>query len=161
MTKSLFLVLLTVTFFSSVHAQNNHNNQSQLYNQILEQDSIFFAAFNRCDTVTYRTYLTDDFEFYHDLGGLHKLDEEMQSMREMCARNSNIRRELIKSSLEVHELGDYGALEIGVHRFFHTNPGQTEHESGTYKFVQIWRKSGASWKLARVISYDHGKMNNN
>lgn len=161
MIKTLFLVLLTVISLSSVHAQNNRNNQSDLYNKIIEQDSIFFAAFNHCDTVTYRKYLTEDFEFYHDLGGLHYLDEEMQSMREMCARNSHIRRELIKSSLEVHKLGDYGALEIGVHRFYHTNPGESEHESGTYKFVQVWQKEGNDWKLKRVISYDHGKMNNN
>jgi ketosteroid isomerase-like protein len=121
----------------------------------------FFSAFNRCDTNTYRQFFTDDFEFYHDLGGLHYLDEEMQSMREMCARNSHIRRELVKNSLEIHKLGDFGALEMGVHRFFHTNPGQAEKLSGTYKFIHVWKKNKTAWKLSRVISYDHKEMNNN
>lgn len=135
--------------------------QNELYKEIYKQDSIFFSAFNNCDTVAYRKFLTNDFEFYHDLGGLHYLDEEMQSTREMCERNSRIRRELINSTLEVYKLGENGVLEIGVHRFYHTNPGQTEHISGTYKFIHVWRKKDNVWKLSRVISYDHGEMNNN
>ncbi|WP_298738785.1 nuclear transport factor 2 family protein [uncultured Chitinophaga sp.] len=157
MTKRIILIV-TIIFTTLVKSYGQ--SQDELYQEIYRQDSIFFSAFNRCDTVTYRGYLTADFEFYHDLGGLHYLDEEMQSMREMCTRNSHIRRELVKPSLEIHKLGDNGALEIGVHRFYHTNPGQEEHISGTYKFVQVWQRKGKAWQLSRVISYDHGKMNN-
>lgn len=135
--------------------------QSPLYKEILQQDTLFFHAFNQCDTVTYKGFLSPDFEFYHDLGGLHYLDEEMQSMREMCARNSHIRRVLDVGSLEVYPIGEYGALETGVHTFYHTNPGQSEHESGTYKFVNVWQKKDGKWRLTRVMSYGHGKMNNN
>jgi hypothetical protein len=134
--------------------------QEQVYKEIVTQDSLFFTAFNTCDTTTYRRFFTNDFEFYHDLGGLHYLDEEMQSMREMCARNSHIRRELIKSSLEIHKLGEDGALEIGVHRFYHRNEGQPEKVSGTYKFINVWRRKNNAWQLSRVISYDHKEMNN-
>ena len=76
-------------------------------------------------------------------------------------RNTHLRRELIKNTLEVDKLGDYGALEIGIHNFYHTNPGQSEHLSGTYKFINIWQKTKDGWKLSRVISYSHDKMNNN
>lgn len=168
--KPVFILLTILLPFATAYAQNNttgkmhtavDTKQAELYKEILKQDSIFFAAFNSCDTVTYRQYLTSDFEFYHDLGGLHYLDEEMQSMREMCQKNSHIRRQLLKNTLEVHKLGDFGALEIGVHRFYHTNPGQSEHVSGTYKFIHVWQKKDNVWKISRVISYDHGKMNNN
>ncbi|MVT08279.1 nuclear transport factor 2 family protein [Chitinophaga tropicalis] len=153
-------ILATATIIVVAFLKTYGQAQDELYKEIYKQDSIFFSAFNKCDTVTYKKFLTSDFEFYHDLGGLHYLEEEMQSMREMCARNSHIRRELNKNSLEVHKLGENGALEIGVHSFYHTNPGQAEHISGTYKFVQVWQKKDNVWRLSRVISYDHGKMNN-
>jgi len=166
----LIIISMILVPFAMAHAQNNKGGkipsdegakQIELYKEIFKQDSIFFSAFNRCDTLTYRQYLTNDFEFYHDLGGLHYLEEEMQSIREMCQRNSHIRRQLLENTLEVHPLGVDGALEIGVHRFYHTNPGQSEHESGTYKFIHVWQKKGNVWRISRVISYDHGKMDNN
>lgn len=135
--------------------------QTEIYKEIFKVDSVFFQAFNNCDSVTYRTYLTDDLEFYHDLGGVHFLPTEMQSLREMCAMNNHIRRELIKGTLEVYKLGNFGAVEIGIHRIYHTNPGQTEHISGDYKFIHVWEKKDGFWKLKRIISYGHGKMNNN
>lgn len=165
-TKILSFILITsflntATFAQQADTAKSKKVNSDLYNEIFKQDSIFFNAFNNCDSVTYKKHLTNDFEFYHDLGGLHYLDEEMQSIKEMCGRNSNIRRELLKNTLEVYKLGDYGALEIGVHRFYHTNPGETEHLSGTYKFIQVWQKKDNVWKISRVISYDHSQMNNN
>lgn len=153
----LAILTIIVIPFVKIHGQS-HN---ELYNEIYTRDSVFFSAFNNCDTTTYRKFLTNDFEFYHDLGGLHYLDEEMQSIREMCARNSHIRRELVKSSLDIHKLGQNGALETGIHRFYHTNPGQAEHLSGTYKFIHVWQKKDNAWRLSRVISYDHAQMNNN
>jgi hypothetical protein len=157
MVKFITVLLVASISFANVTAQSENN----LNKEIRKQDSLLFDAFNRCDTTAYRKYLSDNLEFYHDLGGVHYIDEEMQSMREMCARNSHIRRELVKTSLEIHKLGENGALEIGVHRFFHTNPGQPERPSGTYKFIHVWQKKNNTWVLSRVISYDHSQMNNN
>jgi ketosteroid isomerase-like protein len=141
-------------------AQPKQDN-TQIFKEIFTLDSVFFQAFNNCDTITYRTFLTEDLEFFHDLGGIHYLPTEMQSMREMCAMNNHIRRELLKGTLEVYKLGDFGAVEIGVHRIYHTNPGQTEHISGEYKFIHVWEKKNDVWKVKRIISYGHDKMNNN
>ena len=135
--------------------------QTEIYKEIYKMDSLIFSAFNNCDSVEYKKYLTDDLEFYHDQGGLHFLDEEMQSIKEMCDRNSHIRRELIKGTLEVYKIGNFGAVEIGVHRIYHTNKGETEHISGDYKFIHLWQKKDGTWKIKRIISYGHDKMNNN
>ncbi|AWG23859.1 nuclear transport factor 2 family protein [Flavobacterium kingsejongi] len=134
----------------------------ELYNEILTADQKLFTAFNNCDTATYRKFIKDDIEFYHDLGGLNiGADYEMKSIEEMCARGNHIRRELVKSSLEVHPIKGYGAIEIGIHNFYHTNKGQKEEKfSGTYKFVQIWEHKDGLWKLARVISYGHNEVHN-
>lgn len=174
LTKLVFYLLLTgwlatVSFAQSVDQLSAGNGKtksegapgSELYRQIARVDSIVFHAFNSCDSLTYRQYFTDDLEFYHDLGGLTvSLDKEMASLQEMCARGTHIRRELIKSSLEVYPLKNYGAVEIGTHRFFHTNKGQKEQISGTYRFVQVWQQKEGQWKIARVISYGHTNVKN-
>lgn len=134
---------------------------TDLYSEIARADSSLFNAFNKCDSGTYKKYFRDDLEFYHDLGGLTiGIKNELQSFREMCARNSHIRRELVKSSLEVYPLENYGAVEIGIHRFFHTNKGQQEKPSGTYKFIHVWQKKEGQWKISRVISYGHDDVKN-
>jgi ketosteroid isomerase-like protein len=133
-----------------------------LYQEVERADSAMFHAFNTCDSDTYKNFTAPDLEFYHDLGGLSVgRDVEMKSFREMCQRGTHIRRELIKNSLEVYSIKNYGAIEIGVHRFYHTNPGQPERVSGTYKFIHVWHRTQNGWQLARVISYAHDHVNNN
>src|ERR1700733_9758564 len=137
----------------------NKAPHTALYTEIFRADSIVFGAFNNCDSVTYKKYLADDLEFYHDIGGLSVgVKIEMQEFREMCARGTEIRRALVSGTLEVYPIGDYGALEIGTHQFFHTNKGEGEKPSGTYKFINIWRKTAGGWKISRVISYGHEHM---
>jgi ketosteroid isomerase-like protein len=164
---SIIALLSGTTIFGQKQIKKNAKKadlvsaqHTDIYYEILKVDSAFFQSFNTCDTITYRKFLTDDLEFYHDLGGVHYLPTEMQSMREMCAMNNHIRRELFKNTLEVYKLGDFGAVQIGVHRIYHTNPGQSEHISGDYKFIHVWQKADGAWKLKRIISYDHAKMNN-
>ncbi|MDV7698687.1 nuclear transport factor 2 family protein [Chryseobacterium soli] len=138
------------------------NKQSaELFNQISKEDSLVFEAFNQCDTLNYRKHFKDDLEFYHDLGGLTiGIENEMKSIREMCSRGNNIRRELVDGSMEVYPLKNYGAVEIGVHRFYHRNKGQSEKLSGEYKFIHIWQFADGMWKISRIISYGHDVMNN-
>jgi ketosteroid isomerase-like protein len=160
-----FLVLaifsLSAGFTQQGDASNSNNAKSALCREIFHTDSILFNAFNNCDSDTYRKFFTDDLEFYHDLGGLSVgIKTEMQEFSEMCSRGTHIRRELVKGSLEVYPIRNYGAIEIGIHRFFHTNRGQQEKPSGTYKFIDIWQKKDGQWKISRVISYGHDDMKN-
>lgn len=163
------LLLLFTIFFSSVSfAQevekkkgNGLTDHAGLTASILKVDSALFSAFNNCDSTLYKQFFTGDLEFYHDLGGLNiGLDKEMQSFRDMCNRGTHLRRELIKNSVEVYPIKDYGAVETGIHRFYHTNSGEQEKLSGTYKFVNVWQFKNNKWKLARVISYGHDGMSN-
>lgn len=158
MRYSLLLILLLSATLT--HAQAPVFTAT-LYRQIAQADSSVFAAFNRCDSVAYKPFFAPDLEFYHDLGGLAAGRQvEMQSLREMCARGTHIRRELLKSTLEVHPLKGYGAVEIGVHRFYHTNKGQVEKLSGTYKFIHVWQRTVTGWRITRIISYGHEEVNN-
>jgi ketosteroid isomerase-like protein len=164
-SKFLGFVLLAIFSVFSVSAQSDtvklNKTKSDLYLEIFQADSTLFNAFNNCDSITYKKFFTDDLEFYHDVGGLSVgINIEMQEFREMCERGTHIRRELLKGALEVYPIKNYGAIEIGIHRFFHTNKGQQEKPSGTYKFIQVWQKKDGQWKISRVISYGHDDMKN-
>jgi ketosteroid isomerase-like protein len=144
-----------------IKSENGFDSSTELYREIFQADSALFDASNNCDSAAYKKFFADDLEFYHDIGGLsvgRKI--EMQGFREMCARGSHIRRELVKGSLEVYPIKNYGAIEIGIHRFFHTNSGQQEKLSGTYKFIHVWHKKDDQWEISRVISYGHDEMKN-
>ena len=51
-------------------------------------------------------------------------------------------RTIVPGSLEVYPLKDYGAVEIGVHRFHH--PGQPEEGVGEAKFITLWHYKDGS-----------------
>jgi ketosteroid isomerase-like protein len=134
-------------------------DQQSLFGQVITFDSIFFQALNNCDLKTYDSFLTDDFEFYHDRAGLTKSREaEMKSMSLFCGeqrQRQKLRRELIRESVEVSQIKDFGAVETGRHRFFLVIDEKTEKVIEEAKFINVWQKQPNGWKLSRVISYNH------
>lgn len=125
----------------------------ELVETIARLDEKTFDAFNAHNAAALMSMFTDDVEFYQDNDGLKNYQECFGDFKKMFATATDIRRELVQGSLEVYPIKDYGAIEIGSHRFCHTENGK--EECGTFKFVQIWRKTGDSWKMSRVISYGH------
>ena len=125
----------------------------ELFRTIASLDTAVFDAFNRCDLPTFGRFFIDDLEFYHDKDGLMR---SRQSLLDAVKANicGKVSRELVPGTLEVHSMDGYGALEIGVHRFHH--PGRDDTEPvGEGKFIHLWQKTDAGWKITRVISYDH------
>jgi hypothetical protein len=62
-----------------------------------------------------------------------------------------VTRELLPGSIEVYPIPNYGAVEMGAHRFHNS----TENDKGSSrfsKFVHIWHNEGGNWRLARVVS---------
>jgi hypothetical protein len=56
-------------------------------------------------------------------------------------------------TIEVYPIRDYGAIEVGVHRFCHRENGRDV--CGTFKFTQVWRRTASGWQVSRALSYDH------
>lgn len=144
--------------------QATTGSEKILFRQIINADSTFFQSLNNCDLKTYESFLTDDFEFYHDKGGLTKSrDSEMKSMTSFCGeqrQRQKLRRELIRESVEINPIKDYGAVETGRHRFFLVIDDKTEKLIEEAKFTNIWQNQTTGWKLSRVISYDHRPLSN-
>ncbi len=116
-------------------------------------DSALFAAFNARDLAKLQTFFASDLEFYQDNEGLENYAETMKDFREMARQSSPIIRTLVAGSLEVYPIKNYGAIEVGSHRFCHTENGRPD--CGTFKFLHVWRKTGRTWQLSRVVSYAH------
>jgi ketosteroid isomerase-like protein len=135
----------------------------ELYDQIAAMDRTLFAAvFDSCDIATLATLVTDDFEFYHDKDGLSSTSgaQFVKAIEGMCARQKTgvdyrARRELVADSMQVYPLNNYGAIQVGKHRFYQLLPGEPEKLVEISLFTNVWKKDAAGWKLARVLSYDH------
>lgn len=138
----------------SINTKANKAPVSQsLYDEIAHMDSVLFNAFNNHDMETFKTLFATDLEFYHDKGGLTDYNYSIQSFKNTIAQNNGLRRELVKGSLEVYPIKDYGAIQVGAHTFCHPENGKMD--CGTFKFVHVWKKINGEWKITRVISYDH------
>jgi hypothetical protein len=146
---------LFLTIFSKAQLSDDSGIKTDLYDTIYLMDSIFFNAFNTCDTTKTKLLFTNDLEFYHDAGGLTNYDQNLESIRYRCGGTTKVRRELVTGSLEVYPIKNYGAIEIGRHRFYYTEVGKEEKLDGTFKFIHIWVHKNNEWKISRAISFDH------
>lgn len=153
------LVFILAVLINPVQAKAEAQSAdtAELYAEILNMDRTLFGAFNACDLDTYKLIVSEDLEFYDDRFGLNtSRDKEILSFKDRCGpdNKSKVRRELIEEELEVHRLGEYGALQIGAHNFYVVVEGE-EKLVETARFIHIWKKHNGSWTVGRVVSYDH------
>ena len=134
-------------------ARGAASSPSDLRSAIAAADSALFAAFNQRDLITLRSFFTRDLEFYQDNEGVENYAQTMKDFGQMFGQPASIRRELVPGTLEVYPIRNYGAMEVGRHRFCHVENGSDN--CGTFSFVHIWRKTTAGWKISRVVSYGH------
>lgn len=134
-------------------ALNPSSASPELYDTIRKMDSLLFDGFNRQDLEVQKQIFDRDVEFYHDKGGLTRYEQVMENTKRLFAMNNGLKRTLIAGSLEVYPIKDFGAIEIGMHRFCHRENGKDD--CGTFRFLHVWKSTPAGWKLTRVISYGH------
>lgn len=125
-----------------------------LYEELARMDSaVFDAAFVQCDAEKNQSFFSEDIEFYHDLTGFESGEQVRETFRTLlrnCPRKQGVTRELVAGSLRVYPINDYGAVQMGIHRFV-----QPDGSGGTAKFVHLWKKTETGWKITRVLSFDH------
>jgi ketosteroid isomerase-like protein len=138
---------------SDVAPRSGEAGTSPLFQAIASADAALSAAFNAHDVDGLMASFTDDLEFFHDTDGLQKYAEVRRSFAALFAQGNGIRRELVAETLRVYPLKDYGAIELGQHRFCHLENGS--NECGTFEFVHVWKITKGKWQIARVVSYGH------
>jgi len=125
----------------------------ELYAEIAQLDKVLFDAFNSQNLAKLRTMFAPDLEFYQDNEGVASYAQTEKDFGEMFGQAARIRRELVPGSLEVFPIKNYGAMQVGRHRFCHVENGK--EECGTFSFVHVWRRTDRGWQIARAISYGH------
>ena len=81
-SKALIIVLVckSLTSFSQ--------QSGELYDTIFKMDSLLISVAQRdCDLKTYKSFLSEDFEYFHDKAGFTaSKDEEMEDMAIFCGK---------------------------------------------------------------------------
>ncbi|NQZ77877.1 MAG: nuclear transport factor 2 family protein [Ekhidna sp.] len=121
---------------------------------------MFSTAQRLCDLESYENFLAEDFEYFHDKAGFTPSKEaEMADMAIFCGKEQltrqPLRRALVKNTLEVYPMDNYGALEFCDHLFYLQINDGTEKVIGSGKMTAIWKKEDTGWTVTRIISYDH------
>lgn len=152
---ALLLLLASCSSSKSNDYQLTKNytpDNPELYKTIVKLDSVFFDAYNHCDTKfeTYADFYADDIEFYHDQGGLSNSKKDILegTKKFICGK---VTRTLIPGSIEVYPIKGYGAIEIGLHSFSNnTNP--PDEPKKVSRFTIFWKQVNGTWKIAKVVS---------
>ncbi len=140
-------------------AQNTKDNLTET---ILHEDGVFWDAYNRCDVEKMSQFFWPDVEFYHDKGGptigLSALTETFS--KNLCGKPTfRLRREAIPETIKVFPLQKngvtYGAVLLGQHYFYINDSGKPEYRDGMADFFHVWLLKDGTWKMARVVSYNH------
>ena len=155
---TIYLIVFLLTAKTAIG-----QSQEELFELLRAKDSLLFEiGFNQCNLTQSGALLTEDLEFYHDQGGVTGSKAEfMQVMRSgICSGGKyTSRRELLKESLDVYPLYDngklYGAIQMGMHRFYERTKEGSEREGSTARFTHLWLLTEDGWKIKRVLSYDH------
>lgn len=150
------LMLMLLSCATSQHNQyqltkNYKPDDPKLYQEIVQADSLIFAAYNTCDKKleTYAAFFSDDIEFYHDKGGLMTSKPELiaATKKNVCGK---VTRELVQGSIEVYPINNFGAIEIGLHKFH--NSAEPDASSRAGRFLVVWKSENNTWKIVRVVS---------
>lgn len=120
-----------------------------LFDKIVSMDKEFFDAYNNCDLEKQASIYSDDIEFFHDKGGLMTSKNEIieATKQNICGK---VTRELIEGSVEVYPINNYGAVQIGFHKFY--NNQEPDSESIPSKFIAMWSNENGNWRMTKVIS---------
>ena len=166
------MLIATAPLFSQENKSAAQGDKGALYQTVLSLDQQLFDAANRCDVDKLSSMVDENLEFYHDKAGLMVgrktfLDSVKNNTCHVMIR------ELVPGSMEVYPVKGYGAIQIATHRFHHPghekefpgarelgmtrflDTGAPEWPVGEAKFMHIWQLKDGSWKLTRVVSYDH------
>jgi CubicO group peptidase (beta-lactamase class C family)/gamma-glutamylcyclotransferase (GGCT)/AIG2-like uncharacterized protein YtfP len=163
MAKKIVIGLI-FTFIFSANSKAQVEKNSDLYKSIFSKDSLLFdIGFNTCDIKQFENLLSDNLKFYHDKDGVSDKTKFLIDLKNgICNNQENrqVKRFLVKESIEIFPLYKngilYGAVQDGEHMFSE----KRESEAGIAKFTNIWQLENGEWKLAITFSFDHQAYEN-
>jgi hypothetical protein len=157
LTAITMLIAMALNAQSAPAEQPKPFTQEELYNTIIALDKAVFDAYNNCDIEVFKSFFSDDVEFYHDKGGVAlgiiNLAESLR--KNLCSTpGQKVRREAVTATLKVYPMHNYGAILTGYHIFFQVT-NDIKKFTGKAQFTHLWQFKDGNWKITRVLSYDH------
>lgn len=149
--KLITIIILTLSYNFCL---SQVSKDSELYEALLKNDSLLFSAgLNNCNLKIMEILIHNDFEFYHDKGGIQNSKEEFfKVVKNGPCKSGKVEnnRVLVPNSIEVFPLYNnrmlYGAIQNGKHQF-----GET-----TANFTHLWLITvDGTWQISRVLSFNH------
>ncbi|WP_299675440.1 nuclear transport factor 2 family protein [uncultured Tenacibaculum sp.] len=160
------IVLLIWSLLSTLFVNAQVDRNSELFKTLKSKDSIIFErTFNKCELQKLDDIIDQDFEFYHDLGGIENREDFFKSVQKNICGNKNEKpiRKLVDNSIKVYPLTKngklYGAIQKGKHTF-HIKKNNKLIPTGSALFTHVWILNNNIWKLKRVLSYNHLPVQN-
>jgi len=154
------ILLAIILFLFSLVMDAQVSKNSNLYKTLKSKDSIIFErAFNRCELEKLKPIINENFEFYHDIVGIQNKKEFMNAVKHnLCSNPGKHKRQLVENSLSVFEMKNnntlYAAIQKGKHTFQQKIDGEMK-TTGIADFTHLWVLENNTWKLKRVLSYNH------
>lgn len=139
------------------------STDDSLHIELMAMDALVFeTGYNECKLDIFDVVIHDDLEFYHDQGGLltSKIDFIKGFEQSICSNPDHKPiRKLDKESVKVYPMFQngslYAAIQMGKHMFYIKEPGKELYQTSEADFIHLWVKEEGSWKLKRILSYDH------
>lgn len=152
---SIIIVAFAGSYNANAQSAGFKPKDPMLFKTIAHMDSVMFNAFNNRNMDVMKSLFTTDVEFYNDGKGVTGYDATMAGFKGIFENKqaADLRRDLLPESLEVYPMPGFGAIEMGTHRFTHTENGK--QIMGLMKFVHIWQLKDGQWKVSRVVSVGH------
>lgn len=146
-------LLFSLAVKGTAQPDKKGSEKETLYREIAKMDSLLFQAFNSRDLESLKKFFTTDLELYQDNTGVRNYKQTMEAFGELFKKEYVLTRQLVKGSMEVYPIKDFGAIQSGLHQFCHTENGK--NECAVFKFMHVWQKTKDGWKISRLITYDH------
>ncbi|WP_295712167.1 nuclear transport factor 2 family protein [Mucilaginibacter sp.] len=120
-----FVMFIAVGFTAKAQTTAFKPKDPALFKTIARMDSVMFNAFNNRNMDVLKTLFAADVEFYNDGKGVTGYAATMAGFKGIFENKqaADLRRDLLPESLEVYPMPGFGAIEMGTHRFTHTENG--------------------------------------
>ncbi len=118
-------------------------SRDELFSTIQKLDAELFDAYNRCDLEKFGSFFPEQLEFYHDQtgGGPMTREQLVAAIKQnICGK---VHRELVKGTLQIYPLKNYGAVELGKHHFTHPGIDCDEGDAKVRAAMEVRRRQVA------------------
>ena len=160
--KTITIIFFVTALLFMKIALSQESTGSALFLELKKGDSLIFEeGFNKCNLAALDSIIHIDFEFYHDQNGIQDRATFLKGFKESICSNPKGKpiRKLVEGSLTVYPLKNegqiYGAIQMGTHNFYMSEPGKELRFSENAKFIATWILVNGMWKVKRELSFDH------